>query len=146
MTAPILPPNLPVEVERDLALALLAAAPGDRARAVREVVRRHKEIVHRAWDGSVGLAMRSLRGTEWTYCDKIKMLALIDRIFGTMPGAILQYVYWARERREARAAERDRHAANFDYSISFRGPNKTRERLYYTPAAAAFGRAKRGQL
>jgi hypothetical protein len=146
MTEIILPPNLPPEVTRDLALALLAAGPGDRVRAAREVVGRHEESVHRAWDGSMGLAMRSLRGTEWTYCDKIRVFALIDRIFGTIPGAILQTVYWARERREARAAERDRHAANFDYSISFRGPNKTRERLYYTPASAAFGRAKRGQL
>ena len=146
MTGIILPPNLPPEVTREIALALLAAAPGDRARAVREVVRRHEESVHRAWEGSVGLAMRSLRETEWTYCDKIRICALVDRIFGTMPGAILQYVHWARERRKARAAERDRHAANFDHSISFRGPNKTRERLYYTPASAAFRRAQRGQL
>lgn len=147
MTGIILPPNLPPEVTREIALAVLAAGPGVQDQAVREVVRCHTDSVHRAWEDSVGLAMRSLRGTGvWDYYDRDKVWALIDLSFGTVPETILQSVCLARRKREERDDERRRRAKNFDGSISGRPPGKVRERLFYTPAIDAFNRAKRGQL
>jgi hypothetical protein len=147
MTGIILPPSLPVEVEREIALAVLAATPGDRERFVREVVKRHAEIVHRAWEGSVGLAMRSLRGTgAWTYLDRIKVWALIDLSFGTVPPAILDAIYQARAKWEARKAERNQQEKNFDSAISRREAGDLLRDRGRSPgwSRVSFGSAKAG--
>lgn len=58
----MLPPNLPVDVEREITLALLAEEPSNLHQAVLEVVRRHAESVCRAWAEEIRQQDRARRG------------------------------------------------------------------------------------
>ena len=62
VNVPILPPNLPPEVTRDLALAVLAEESSNRHQAVLEVVRRHAESICRAWAEEIRRQDRKQQG------------------------------------------------------------------------------------
>lgn len=149
--APILPPNLPPAIVRELALAYLGAPPGeDRDRAVREVVRLRADEIHRAWEKAVPLAMKSLREANVNYYANYyypgRQRASLDLIFGTAPTIILDAIYQANSKRIKRILARDYRANNFDEAISRREGGRIRVRPGFLRAGArcSFDSAKRG--
>jgi hypothetical protein len=145
MTMPILPPNLPVEVEREITLALLAA---DLSRTTvenvaRGVIRRRPEVAA-AWDRSLPMALRLAcrAGIHKQHVSAIE--ESLDARFGCVPHGLLEAVLGERAKFEARLHERQQHAMNFDTAISRREARQLHRRLQFTSAAEAFARAKKG--